>query len=119
MGSKKNALIGLSVHYDALGTDGKDPKAYCKGNTRIFGTGSVRRLWHVATEVHYKIDGDDTVYIEKSSFIPQGRLLLGSELGVLVNADYTATVERVQAELAAQGKEGEVVAVPVKITVRG
>lgn len=116
---KKNSLIGLSVHYDALGTEGKDPKAYCKGNTRIFGTGSVRRLWHVAVEVHYTIDGDDTVYIEKSSFIPQGRLLLGSELGVLVNADYTATVERVQAELTAQGKTGEVVAVPVKITVRG
>jgi hypothetical protein len=116
---KKNSLIGLFVHYDALKCEGQDPKTYCKGNTRIFGTGSVRRLWHVSVEVHYTIDGEEGTHIEKSSFIPSGRMLLGSELGLLVNADYTATVNRVVEELTAKGKAAEVVAVPVKITVRG
>ncbi len=119
MSSKRNALIGKSIHFDALKIEGKQAKEYCRGDTRIFGTGTTRRLWHVIIEVHYTVDGEEGTHIERTSFKPDGKLLLGSELGGIVNADYTATVERVQAELAARGKEGEVVAIPVKITVRG
>jgi hypothetical protein len=128
MSSGRNSLIGKSITFDAMKIEGKQPREYCRGDTRIFGTGTTRRLWHVIIEVNCSIDGEEQRdengkikpnIIDRTSFKPDGKLLLGSELGAIVNANYTATVEQIESDLAAQGKTGEVLSIPVKITVRG
>lgn len=127
MTSKRNSLIGKFVYFDAKKIEGLHQRQYLRGHTRMFGNGTTRRLWHVSYELHYKIDGEE-VYDKDGKLIPNkvienfkpdGWLLLGSELGQIVNAHFSAAVEELEAELTRQGKEGEVVAIPVKITVRG
>ena len=96
---KRNSMVGMSAWYDAIEASTKDLKYCLKGNSRLFGVGAARRKWLVRVDIKfYEESNIESSQIISTSFKPTDKLYLGRELSMLVNTNFTETINNLEIE---------------------